>query len=89
MAKKKRRVQTSASLTRAAKAILLEHRNAFSVKAILSVGLELFAALPDDEKTRRISAANSADRMIRAAEAEAAKQKRKNRRTGEDRSKSA
>jgi len=61
----KKRSQTSASLTIRAKEILQRHRYSHSVKAILSVGLELFDGLDAKERTERISRAAKEDEETR------------------------
>ena len=60
---------------------------AFGLKNILCVGLELFDALPDNEKIKRTAEVNKAsavdqqaDELVSAAEADAVKKKQSQRR---------
>jgi len=83
----KKRIQTSASLTEKAKAILQKYRGSYGVKNTLSVGLELFDALSAEEQRERTristeedararQAAKKADRIVRGAEADASTQRK-------------
>lgn len=65
---KKNDPRTTITLTARARELLLRHRNAFGQKNVISVGLELFDALDDSEKIRRVSAAEIEDRRAVAAE---------------------
>lgn len=58
---KKKELRTTVTLTCKAKMLLLKHRNAFSQKNQLSVGMELFDELSDSEKIRRCSVAEAED----------------------------
>lgn len=79
----KRKQPTSVVLNVEAQAIKNRLAPAFGLKGIISVGLSLFNALPDDEKIRLVAEANqipdaidSADKIVSDAEGDVAKQKR-------------
>ncbi len=75
-----KKIRTSVVLTAKAEGILQKHRNAFGLKKVLSVGLELFDALSDTEQKARVSEAEKEDQLaaslVKAARTHAAKQRK-------------
>ena len=74
------RKTTTVVLTQAAREIKNRYAVPMGLKGVLSVGLELFAKLPDSEKIARVRAALEADKLVSGAESDAAKQRGKTRR---------
>lgn len=75
MAHMNKKLRTTVVLTHAAEQVLAKYRNAYGVKNVLSVGLELFDSLSRDEQFKKITASEAAE-LVASAEARQATHQR-------------